>query len=145
MNSEAGELAKKLARIQSHLRNELMEELKSNEGDLEAIFDPYSFSPIVHELREKYLTRLHLLQGLIQQLAHFSLGRSRHTTRVFAVTADSRGELLDRVNHKLHKLNGSRVIDIEFIQSDEQETWSALITCELSPFAAETDGTAAWM
>ena len=68
MNHEAGELAKKLARIQSRLRNELMEELKSHEGDLEAIFDPYSFSPIVHELREKYLTRLHLLHEILGYL-----------------------------------------------------------------------------
>jgi hypothetical protein len=145
MNSNAGELAKKLSRIQARLRGELLQELQSHGDELQAIFDPYSYSPLVHELRERYLTRLYLLQGIIQQLAHFSQGRSKHTACVFPVTADSRNELVRRVNRKLCKLNGSRVIDVKFMSADEDGDWSALITCELNPFAAEADGTAAWM
>ena len=145
MNKDAGELAKKLARIQSRLRGELLDELQAHEDDLEAIFDPYSFSPLVHELREKYMTRLYLIHGIIQQLAQHSQGRSRHATRVFPVVAESRDELVERVNNKLAHLNGSRVIDINFMSAVEEADWSALITYELNPVTAEADSTAAWM
>ena len=145
MNRDAGELAQKLVKIQTRLRQELLAELQAHDDDLESVFDPYSYSPLVHELREKYLTRLYLLNGIIQQLAHHSQGHGRHTTRVFPVTADSRDELVQQVNRKLGKLNGSRVVDIKFMSGDESDDWSALITYEVNPLSPATDGTAAWM
>ena len=53
MNREAGELAKKLARIQARLRQELADELRTHGEELESAFDPNSYSPPVHELRDK--------------------------------------------------------------------------------------------
>jgi len=145
MNKEAAELARQLARIQARLRAELLEELKSHKENLDTIFDPYSFSPLVHELREKYLTRLYLLQGLIQQLAYYSQGRTKHTTRVLSVVADTQQELVEEVNRKLHHLNGSKVTDVKFIPGTPDSGWTALITYEVNPLVGEVGGAAAWM
>lgn len=145
MNKDAGELARRLARIQGRLRRELFDELESHQDDLDAVFDPYSYSPVVHELREKYLSRLYLIQGLIQQLAHFSQGHGKHATRVLSVRADNQKKLVDLVNQRLVKLNGSKVLDVKFIPGSGSERWSALITYEVNPFMQEADETAAWM
>jgi hypothetical protein len=145
MNKETGELARQLSKIQARLRRELFEELQGQQGNLEAVFDPYSYSPLVHELREKYLTRLYLIQGLIQQLAHLSQGRCRHTTRVLSVGAESQQTLVNLVNRKLASLNGAKVLDVKFLPGGRGESWSALITYEANPFMEEADETAAWM
>jgi hypothetical protein len=145
MNKEAGELARQLSKIQARLRQELFEELQAQGDSLESVFDPYSYSPLVHELREKYLTRLYLIQGLIQQLAHLSQGRTRHTTRVLSVAAESQQTLVNLVNRKLASLNGAKVLDVKFIPGGRDESWSALITYEANPFVEEADETAAWM
>jgi len=145
MNREAGELARTLAKIQARLRQELAEELHTHGEELESAFDPYSYSPLVHELRDKYLTRLYLIQGLIQQLAQLSQGRHRHKTRVLSVAADDQQSLVSSVNRKLASLNGSKILDIKFIPGGESEDWSALITYEANPFVEEPDETAAWM
>jgi hypothetical protein len=145
MNKNAGELARRLARIQARLRRDLFEELREHESDLDELFDPYSFSPLVHEIREKYLTRLYLIQGIIQQLAHFSQGRSKHSTRVLRVAAEDQKALVELVNRKLGKLNGAKVLDVKFVPGDGRESWSALITYEANPFMEEADETAAWM
>ena len=145
MKRAAGELAKRLAKVQGQLRQELVEELVAQGDDLEAIFDPYSYSPLVHELRDKYLSRLFLIQGLIQQLAQFSQGRNRHMTRVLSVAAGDQGSLVSSVNRKLLSLNGSKVLDIKFIPGGDDVDWSALITYEANPFMEAADETAAWM
>lgn len=141
----AGELARKLAKIQVRLRQELFDELREHEEDLETVFDPYSFSPLVHELREKYLTRLYLLQALVQQMAQHSQGRAKPTTRVTALSAQNQNELVESVNRKLGRLNGSRILDVKFVPGSEDEEWSALITYEINPLSSPTDGSAAWM
>ena len=145
MNREAGELARTLARIQARLRHELAEELHTHSEELESAFDPYSYSPLVHELRDKYLTRLYLIQGLIQQLAQLSQGRHKHKTRVLRVGAGDQESLVSSVNEKLATLNGSKILDIKFIPGGEGAEWSALITYETNPFVEEPDETAAWM
>ena len=145
MNNEAADLAKKLASIQARLRRELFEVLEGHKEDLDGIFDPYSFSPVVHELRDKYLTRLYLVQGIIQQLAYFSRGHQKHATRVVSVAAPSQEKLVDLVNRKLVLLNGSKVLDVKFIPGSGQGEWSALITYEANPFLAEAGEAAAWM
>ncbi|KPK64913.1 MAG: hypothetical protein AMK73_04515 [Planctomycetes bacterium SM23_32] len=145
MNRNAGELARKLARIQSRLRREMFVELIENESDLEALFDPHSFSPLTHEIREKYLTRLYLIQGIIQQLAHFSQGHNKHATRVLSVVAEDQRKLVSLVNRKLAKLNGAKVLDVKFIPGNGKESWSALITYEANPFMEEAGEAAAWM
>ena len=145
MPKDAGELARDLTRVQARLRRELVEELQGHAEDLESIFDPYSYSPIIHELREKYLTRLYLIHGLIQQLAHHAQGNSKPTTRVLRVGAADQRKLVQQVNRQLAKLNGAKVLDVKFIPATADEQWSALITFEMNPFAAAADETAAWM
>ena len=145
MNKDAGELARGLAKIQARLRGELFDELREHEDDLDAIFDPYSYSPLVHELREKYLSRLYLIQGLLQQLAHFSQGRGKHTTRVQCIAAEDQETLVELVNKKLVRLNGSKVLDVKFIPAQDDGDWSAMITYEVNPFTEAADETAAWM
>ncbi len=138
------DLARRLAAMETRLRKELYEELRGHEEDLESIFDPYSYSPLVHELRDKYLSRLYLIHGILQQLAHYSQSRSKHGTRVVSVEARSQPELVQLVNRKLEDLNGSKVQDVTFIPAAE-DNWSALITYQMNPFAAEADEKAPWM
>ncbi|MHC4480905.1 MAG: hypothetical protein ACYS8K_00265 [Planctomycetota bacterium] len=145
MKRDTGELAKRLAKIQARLRKDLFEELQDQGENIESVFDPYSYSPLIHELREKYLTRLYLIQGIIQQLAHFSQGRHKHSTRVLSVTAENQRELVELVNQKLVKLNGSKVLDVKFIPDNGRDPWSALITYEVNPFLESAGEAAAWM
>jgi hypothetical protein len=145
MNRDAAELARKLVGIQTQLRNELFDELLTHEGELDAVFDPYSYSPLVHELREKYLTRLYLIHGIIQQLAQLSKGRAKHATRVLSVSAENQERLVEQVNHQLVRLNGNKVLDVKFVSGNGDHSWAALITYEVNPFMEEADETAAWM
>jgi len=144
MRMEASDLARKLSAAQNRLRQELFDELQQRGEDIESIFDPYSYSPLVHELRDKYLSRLHLIQGILQQLAYYSQGKRKNATRVVSVTAPDRPELVRQVNYKLTRLNGSNVRDVKFMQG-EDDGWSALITYDLNPFRGETDEPAAIM
>ena len=98
MPEDASEIIKKLAKIQAELRQELFEELRSKSEELESIFDPYSYSPIVQELREKYLVQLFVLQGLIQQLACLNPGHRKLNTRVISVSAGDQAGLVNLVN-----------------------------------------------
>jgi hypothetical protein len=145
MRNDALEFARKLAQIQARLRDELLDELREHGEELDTAFDPYSYSPFVHELRDKYLNRLYLIHGILQQLAHQTQGKGKQTTQVLSVIAPTQRELVDRVNRKLTKLNGSKVTDVKFIPGNDGEDWSAVITLELSPFRNEADETAAWM
>jgi hypothetical protein len=145
MEANAGELARKLARIQARLRKDMFDELLAHEGELETVFDPYSYAPLMHELREKYLTRIYLIHGIVQQLVHLTQGRTKHATRVLSVAAENQESLVNLVNRKLVNLNGAKVLDVTFIPGTGKENWSALITYEVNPFVEETDETAAWM
>jgi len=142
MNVDARDIAKKLARVQGRLRKELLEELQNHEEDIEVIFDPYSYSPLVQELREKYLNRLYVLQALIQELAHFNQGRRHPTVKVVSVRAQDAEKLVDAVNHKLVELNGAKVMDVEFVQNKPDDQWVGVITYIVNPFM-ETQGEAA--
>ncbi|MFO8007635.1 MAG: hypothetical protein R6V05_07875 [Candidatus Brocadiia bacterium] len=144
MATDPAQLARKLAAIQNRLRRELFEELQDHEQELDSVFDPYSYNPLAHELRDKFLTRLYLLHGVIQQLAHYSQGQKRHTTRVVSVAAEDRPKLVRLVNRKLQKLNGAKVLDVKFMPGGE-EGWSALITYELNPLTAQPGETTARM
>jgi hypothetical protein len=99
----------------------------------------------MHELREKYLTRIYLIHGIVQQLVHLTQGRTKHATRVLSVAAENQESLVNLVNRKLVNLNGAKVLDVTFIPGTGKENWSALITYEVNPFVEETDETAAWM
>jgi hypothetical protein len=145
MDRNAGELARKLARIQARLRKDMFDELLTHDEDLESCFDPYSYSPVIHEIREKYLTRLYLIQGIIQQLVYLNQGRNKHATRVLSVAAENQEMLVTQVNRRLVNLNGAKVLDVTFIPGSGKENWSALITYEVNPFMEEADETAAWM
>ena len=145
MDRNAGELARKLARIQARLRKDMFDELLAHDEDMESCFDPYSYSPVIHEIRVKYLTRLYLLQGIIQQLVYIGQGRNKHATRVLSVAAENQEMLVTQVNRRLVNLNGAKVLDVTFIPGSGKENWSALITYEVNPFIEEADETAAWM
>jgi hypothetical protein len=145
MTNDVGDLARKLARIQAALRKDLVKELQEQDQDLEVIFDPYAYSPVAQELRDKYLSRLYLIQGLLQQLAEFSQGHNRRATRVLSVVATDQQALVRDVNRQLLKLNGTKVLDVKFIPVNDGQEWSALITFEVNPFTSNFDETAAWM
>ncbi len=138
MKMEPADLARKLCAVQNRLRQELFEELQQHGEDVDSIFDPYAYSPLIHDLRDKYLSRLHLIQGILQQLAHYSKGQRKNATRVLSVTAPDRAALVRQVNQRLTRLNGSRVRDVKFMQG-EDGGWSAMITYDLNPFRGEPD------
>jgi len=145
MNGDAREIAKKLARIQSRLRKELLEELQQHEEDIDVIFDPYSYSPLAQELREKYLNRLYTIQALIQELAHFNHGRRQPPVKVLSLRAANSEELVELVNRKLLELNGSKVMDVEFLQSKQDDNWVGIITYVANPFVEAQGEAAAFM
>ena len=145
MGSDASDMAKRLARIQNTLRKELLEELQSNEADIENVFDPYSYSPIAHEIREKYLSRLCALQAIIQELAHFNQARRHPPVKLMSVRASDSNKLVELVNKKLERLNGARVIDVKCMQNKDDNHWVAVITYVANPFTETHDETAAWM
>ena len=145
MDKNPVEIVKRLAKIQANLRQELLEELDSHRKDLEFVFDPYSYSPLVEELREKYLTQLFMIQGIIQQLAHFSVGNKGSNTRVISVRAQGQPNLVKIVNNKLAALNGAKVLGVDFLPQKEQDEWVALITYVPNPFVQEPGEAAAWM
>jgi len=145
MGIDAREIARKLVRIQNRLRKELLEELQGHQDEIDLIFDPYSYSPVVQELREKYLTRLYVLQAILQELAHFNLGRRQPPVKVISVSAEDSDELVKRVNRQLASLNGAKVQDVEFLQNKHDDRWVAVITYIANPFTETQDETAAWM
>lgn len=145
MGSSAFEMARRLARVQNRLRNELLEELESHEDGVENVFDPYSYSPVAHEIREKYLSRLYALQVIIQELAHLNQGQKHPPVKVMRVQAQDNEQLVELVNKKLARLNGARIMDVEFLQSQQGEHCVAVITYVANPFTETHDETAAWM
>ena len=145
MSMSPCDIAKKLVHIQSRLRNNLLKELQCHEDDLDNSFDPYAYSPLVHEIKEKYLSRLYVIQALIQELAHLSQARRNRTVRVLSVRAGDSEALVELVNEKLAGLNGARIMDVNFLQSKGTDDWVALISFVANPFSGAKDETAAWM
>ena len=145
MSTHAHDIAKRLARIQADLRKELLEELEGHDEDIESVFDPYSYSPVVHEIKEKYLNRLYVLQAVIQELAHLNQGRRNPPVKITSVKADGSEALVELVNEKLMSLNGAKIMDVKFLEGKTDEDWVALITYVANPFTERKDETAAWM
>ena len=126
MKRDPGLILKKLATAQSQLRQELMQELASNEDYLDGLFDQFSYNVALEELRDKYVTRLFIIQSLIHELTNLSLGKQKRRTRVISLTGADVEELTAEVNRKLQALDGRRVLDVKFSQS-EDATWQAFI------------------
>ncbi|MBS3762319.1 MAG: hypothetical protein KGZ25_03335 [Planctomycetes bacterium] len=149
MSNAARNIARKLSKIQHRLRSDLLDELKDHEEELETIFDPYSFSPVTQELKEKYLNRLYIIQALVQQLAHHNQGRKQPPVKVLSVRAEKSEELVSLVNKKLARLNGAKVMDVEFLQNKQEDqdddSWVAVITYKANPFLESQGETAAFM
>ena len=145
MSNDPSDIAKKLARIQNRLRKELLEELQSHAEEIENVFDPYSYSPLAHEIREKYLTRLYVIQAILQELAHLNLGHRRPPVKVMSVQAQDSEHLVELVNKKLALLNSAKVLDVRFTQGKQDDQWVAVITYIANPFTEAHDETAAWM
>ncbi len=145
MSTDAREIARKLARVQSRLRQELLEELGEHEADLESIFDPYSYSPVVHEVKDKYLNRLYVLHALLQELAHHSMGRRQPSVQVLSLRAEGSDALVKVVNKQLAQLNGAKILDIEFVQSKHEDHWVAVISYTANPFTEPQGEAAAFM
>ena len=138
MKSDLYEIVKRLVGIQNDLRLELFEEIQRHADDIESVFDPYSYSPVVHELREKYLNRLYVLQAVLQELAHYNQGQARRhpPAVVMSVKASDSEQLVELVNRKLAKLNGAKVLDVKFLQNKQDDDWVALITYVANPLTS---------
>ncbi len=145
MNNEARNIAKKLVKTQNRLRADLLEELVENSDDIEMLFDPFSYSHIGEEIRDKYLVKLQMIQGILQELAHFNQKNRQPPVKVLSVRADTSDKLVKVVNKTLARLNGARIMDVEFVQNQENENWVALITYMANPFTEEKDEKAAFM
>lgn len=138
MDQKVAKLVKKLSGIQANLREELCEKLLAEDEELDHVFDPYSYSPIAQDLREKYLNQLMTVQGIIQQLAHHCHAQQQQKTKVVRLSSEDQGKLVKLVNQKLASMNGNRVMDVEFMDQNDNGQWVALITYSPSPFAQES-------
>ncbi len=146
MNKDARKIAARLVKMQKRLRSDMLGELTEYSDDIESVFDPHSYSHLGEEIRDKYLTNLQMIQGILQELAHFNQGESRRPpVKVLSLRAASSDKLVKLVNATLARLAGTRVMDIEFVQNNENENWVALITYMTNPFNEEQDETAALM
>ncbi|MDP6359564.1 MAG: hypothetical protein QF473_30865, partial [Planctomycetota bacterium] len=116
---DASRVAKTLAEIQYELREDLLDNLKDQEDDLKTVLDPRTFSPEFDEIRDKYLDKLTIIQGVINELANFNLCHTKRVTRIESVSAESHKQLASRVNKKLMKLEGCRIMDVKFIKDDD--------------------------
>lgn len=145
MPKDASAIARKLSQIQAKLREKLLLDLEGVEGDLDDLFDPESYSPAFEEYREKYCSRLYVLQSIIQELANFNQGNRKRHTKVASVSARNHSELAKLVNRKIVQLDGCKVTDVKFVPSTDDKEWVAVITYLSNPFIEEPDETAAWM
>ncbi len=144
MSSDTRDIAQQLAQIQNRLRGELLEELQEKDGELDTVFDPYSFSPVVQEIRDKYLSNLQVIQSIIQELARHHKKR-QPPVKLIRLKAEDSEQLVELVNDKMASLQGARVMDVEFMQKQNDDQWVAVITYVANPFQEEQDETAAWM
>ena len=145
MTKDASRIAKVLSQTQAKLREKLLTELTDVEDDLPCLFDPDSYSPAFDEYREKYLSRLYVLQSLLQELANFNQGQRKRHTKVTTVSARNHSELTKLVNRTISHLDGCKVTDVKFVPSNDDKEWVAVITYLSNPFVEEQDETAAWM
>ena len=145
MGKDASRVAKVLSQIQAKLRAKLIDEIEGREEELQPLFDPDTYSPAFEEYREKYLSRLYVLQSIIQELANFNQGQKRRHTKVTSVSARNHSELTKLVNRTISHLDGCKVTDVKFVPSADDKEWVAVITYLANPFMQEQDETAAWM
>lgn len=145
MAKDASRIAKMLSQVQARLREKLLSELTETEEDLPFLFDPDSYSPAFDEYREKFLSRLYVLQSIIQELANFNQGQKKRHTKVTTVSARNHSELTKLVNRTISHLDGCKVTDVKFVPSNDDKEWVAVITYLSNPFVEEQDETAAWM
>ncbi len=142
MKKDARKIARKLSLTQNQLRSELLSELMKYSDEIDTVFDPHSYSHLGEEIRDKYLTRLHMLQGILQELAHFNQGNRQPPVKVLSLDAKSSEKLVKMVNSTLARLNGARIMDVEFILNQKEDKWVALITYRANPFNEEKGETA---
>ncbi|MBI2193298.1 MAG: hypothetical protein HYU36_15085 [Planctomycetes bacterium] len=132
---DAARVAKILAEIQYELREDLLNNLTAQEENLKTALDPRTFSPEFDEIRDKYLDKLAILQGIINELANFNLCHTKRITRIESMSAETHEELTRRVNHKLARLEGCRIVDVKFIKDEagEKSSWVSFITYMPNP------------
>jgi hypothetical protein len=143
MAHDASAIAKQLAQIQAKLREKMITDLEGAGAELDELFDPDTYSPAFEEYRERYLSRLYVLQSLIQELANFNQGSKKRHTKVASVSAKTHAELARQVNRKILRLDGCKVTDVKFVPTSKE--WVAVITYLSNPFVASQDEAAAWM
>ncbi|HOX38559.1 MAG TPA: hypothetical protein PL033_11270 [Candidatus Brocadiia bacterium] len=143
MSDEVYRIAKSLGRIQSQLRKELLDELSQSEDDLEFLFDPHSYSLKLEELRDKYVTRLFVLQHIAQELSHLSAHPRKRQTRVTTLIADDHQSLTKLVNSRLARMDNCRVLDIKFSPVPDSG-WLAVITYVAGAMPPDAEETARW-
>jgi len=132
---DVARIAKILAEIQYELREDLLDTLAREEDDLKIVLDPRTFSMEFDEVREKYLDKLAVLQGIINELANLNLHHTKRITRVESLAAGTHEELTKKVNHKLARLEGCRIVDVKFLKDDKsaESPWVSFITYMPNP------------
>jgi hypothetical protein len=132
---DASRIAKIIAEIQYELREDLLRLLTGQEKELRSVLDPRTFSPEFEEVRDKYLDKLAILQGIVNELANFGLSHTKRITRIESLCADSHEKLTRMVNMKLARLEGCRIVDVEFIknENDGKPEWVSFITYVPNP------------
>ena len=132
---DVSRIAKTLSEVQYEMREDLLDFLLSEEEELKTVLDPRTFSPQFDEIREKYLDKLAVLQGAINELANFNLCHTKRITRVESTAADTYENLTKKVNIKLARLEGCRIVDVKFLKDEESDEspWVSFITYMPNP------------
>ena len=132
---DAARIAKTISEVQYELREDLLDSLVSEGEDLKNTLDPRSFSPEMDEIRDKFLDKLAILQGIVNELANFNLCHTTRITRIDSISADTHEELTERVNKKLARLEGCRIVDVKFLKDEgtEEVKWVSFVTYMPNP------------
>lgn len=132
---DAARIAKTISEVQYELREDLLDSLVSEGEDLKSTLDPRSFSPEMDEIRDKFLDKLAILQGIVNELANFNLCHTKRITRIESISADTHEELTERVNKKLARLEGCRIVDVKFLKDEgtEEVKWVSFVTYMPNP------------
>lgn len=135
---DAARIARALAEIQLELREDLLQLLVSQESELKSVLDPRTFSTQFDEIRDKYLDKLAILQGIINELANYSICQTKRVTRIESLSAGDHETLTRMVNKKLASLAGCRIEDVKFLKDAncEDERWVSFITYTPNPLRA---------
>ena len=76
-----------------------------------------------------------IIQNIVNELANFNLCHTKRITRIESLSADTHEELTQKVNQKLTKLEGCRIVDVKFTKDDQEEgsKWVSFITYMPNP------------